>query len=82
MTFTAFSFIITTVIIKFERTFITMTEYGLQLYSVRDITGKDLDGALVWILKDTLEYLSNKDGEIDPMTQKTYDYYCKNKESI
>ena len=26
-----------------------MTEYGLQLYSVRDITGKDLDGALAQV---------------------------------
>lgn len=46
------------------------------LTEIRKMAFKDLDGALIWILKDTLEYLSNKGGEIDPMTQKTYDYYC------
>lgn len=36
----------------------------------------DLDNALVQILKDTLEYLDTKNDTIDPMTAKTYDYYC------
>ena len=47
------------------------------LTEIRKLAFEDLDGALVWILKDTLEYLDSKKGEIDPMTQKTYDYYCK-----
>lgn len=46
------------------------------LEEIRKLAFKDLDASLIWILKDTLEYLSNKGGEIDPMTQKTYDYYC------
>ena len=36
----------------------------------------DLDNTLVQILKDTLEYLDTKNDTIDPMTAKTYDYYC------
>lgn len=47
------------------------------LSSIRKIAFKDLDSALILILKDTLDYLSDKGGETDPMTQKTYDYYCK-----
>lgn len=46
------------------------------LDAIRKIAFEDIDRALVWILKDTLDYLNNKDGAIDPMTQKTYDYYC------
>ena len=46
------------------------------LNEIRELAFENLDETLVWILKDTLEYLSNKGGEIDPMTQKTYDYYC------
>ena len=37
------------------------------------------DAALLRILQDILLYLNSIDGEIDPMTQKTYDYY-KNEE--
>lgn len=36
----------------------------------------DLDKVLIHILKDTLEYLETKNDTIDPMTAKTYDYYC------
>ena len=35
----------------------------------------DLDDALYHILEDTLVYLRTVDGDVDPMTQKTYDYY-------
>lgn len=45
------------------------------LPEIRKIAFKDLNGALIRILKDTLEYLSNRGGEMDPMTIKTYDYY-------
>ena len=30
------------------------------------------------ILEDTLEYLKSGDGEMDPMTEETYNYYKKN----
>ena len=52
------------------------------LSEIRKKAFVSIDDALIWILKDTLEYLINKGGEIDPMTQKTYDYYCSNKESV
>lgn len=48
------------------------------LPEIRKVAFKDLDKALVWILSDTLAYLKSSDGELDPMTQKTYDYYCNN----
>ena len=41
----------------------------------------DLDAAVTKILEDTLEYLKSGDGEMDPMTEETYNYYKKN-ESI
>ena len=47
------------------------------LDQIRKLAFVDLDQALLWILKDTLRYLNSIDGEIDPMTQKTYDYYLK-----
>lgn len=48
------------------------------LTEIRKLAFINLDEALLWILKDTLVYLSSVGGEIDPMTQKTYDYYLKN----
>lgn len=47
------------------------------LAQIRKLAFMDLDQALLWILKDTLSYLNSIDGEIDPMTQKTYDYYLE-----
>lgn len=47
------------------------------LTQIRKIAFEDIDKALVWILKDTLEYLKAVGGEIDPMTRNTYDYYRK-----
>ncbi len=47
------------------------------LEKVRRLAFTDLDQAVVKILKDTLSYLAEGDGEIDPMTNKTYEYYCK-----
>jgi HD superfamily phosphohydrolase YqeK len=35
----------------------------------------DIDKAMYEILGDTLEYLNNNLGDIDPMTEKAYDYY-------
>lgn len=47
------------------------------LAEIREMAFISLDGAVVKILKDTLDYLKSTPGEIDPMTQKTYDYYCE-----
>lgn len=47
------------------------------LQKIRKLAFEDLDQALITILHDTLRYLNSIDGEIDPMTQKTYDYYKK-----
>lgn len=38
----------------------------------------DLDQTLLLILTDTLEHLKNSEISIDPMTQKTFDYYQRN----
>lgn len=42
---------------------------------IRKLAFEDLDEALYRILEDTLVYLNGEDGEVDPMTQKTYDFY-------
>lgn len=42
---------------------------------IRRLAFEDLDEALYRILEDTLVYLNGEDGEVDPMTQKTYDFY-------
>ncbi len=47
------------------------------LTTIRKLAFEDLDEALLLILKDTLDYLKNYGGEIDPMTQKTYEYYAE-----
>lgn len=47
------------------------------LTEIRKLAFVDLDQALLWILRDTLDYLQSTGGDIDPMTQKTYDYYAK-----
>ena len=46
------------------------------LKEIRKLAFQDLDAALLKILGDTLEYLQSTDGEIDPMTAKTYEYYA------
>ncbi|MCM1325675.1 MAG: bis(5'-nucleosyl)-tetraphosphatase (symmetrical) YqeK [Bacteroidales bacterium] len=45
------------------------------LAEIRKLAFEDLDLALLKILEDTLDYLHGGSGEIDPMTQKTYEYY-------
>lgn len=45
------------------------------LTEIRKLAFEDLDQAMVRILRDTLLYLESTEGEIDPMTRKTYDYY-------
>lgn len=44
---------------------------------LRKLAFRDLDETLVQILHDTLMYLKEKGGEIDPMTTETYEYYIK-----
>lgn len=50
------------------------------LDAIRKLAFQNLDKALLWILKDTLDYLNAGKMEIDRMTQKTYEYYCMNAE--
>ncbi|MEG1847295.1 MAG: bis(5'-nucleosyl)-tetraphosphatase (symmetrical) YqeK [Lachnospiraceae bacterium] len=45
------------------------------LSMLRKLAFTDIDAALFTILGDTLQYLDSISCEIDPMTQKTYDYY-------
>lgn len=45
------------------------------LTEIRKLAFTDLDEALYRILEDTLVYLRTVDGDVDPMTQKTYDFY-------
>ena len=51
------------------------------LAEIRKLAFLDLDKTLIRILEDTLIYLKEEGGEIDPMTRKTYDYYIKHVES-
>ncbi len=46
------------------------------LREIRRLAFVDLDAALLKILSDTLHYLEDSEGEIDPMTRKTYEYYA------
>lgn len=52
------------------------------LKEIRKTAFLDLDKALVWILRDTLAYLGSIDGEIDPMTQKTYNFYKQEENEV
>lgn len=47
------------------------------LSEVRRLAFADLDRALLKILGDTLKYLRDTGMEIDPMTQKTYEFYSR-----
>ena len=42
---------------------------------VRKLAYENIDICVLQILKDTLSYLGTTDSEVDPMTQKTYEYY-------
>ena len=50
-------------------------KHAPNLTEIRRLAFEDLDLALLQILEDTLEYLRNGGGEIDAMTEKTYEYY-------
>jgi len=47
------------------------------LVQIRKMAFIDLDKTLCKILQDTLNYLKESDGEIDPATEITWNYYCK-----
>ena len=44
---------------------------------IRRLAFQDIDECLYRILKDSLVYLNSKNITVDPMTQKTCDYYKK-----
>ena len=48
-----------------------------ELDKIRRLAFKDLDQCLIFILKQTLEYLNGKTASCDPMTLETYHYYTK-----
>ncbi len=52
-------------------------EQAPNLTQIRKLAFEDIDKTLIWILKDTLDYLKSNGGEIDPMTQRTYDFYIE-----
>lgn len=47
------------------------------LEEIRKLAFIDLDKAIIIIIENTLNYLTNKNAVIDSTTQKTYDYYVK-----
>lgn len=49
------------------------------LPEIRRLAFIDIDKALLKILSDTLEYLNKSSMTIDPMTQKTYDFYMNSR---
>ena len=51
-------------------------KHAPNLKEIRQLAFEDLDKALIRILEDTLEYLGSTDGPFDPMTRKTFEYYC------
>lgn len=50
-------------------------EQAPNLTFIRKLAFEDLDKAMEKILSDTLQYLTEKGGEIDPLTQETYHYF-------
>jgi nicotinate-nucleotide adenylyltransferase len=50
-------------------------ESAPNLALVRKLAYENLDSCVLKVLKDTLEYLGTGDAQVDPMTQKTYEYY-------
>lgn len=54
-------------------------KHAPNLTQVRCMAYQDLNKTLLKILDDTLSYLNSTDGQIDPMTKKTYEYYKTSK---
>ncbi|MGN1313575.1 MAG: bis(5'-nucleosyl)-tetraphosphatase (symmetrical) YqeK [Lachnospiraceae bacterium] len=49
--------------------------HAANLTQIRRLAFCNLDAALIQILEDTLDHLEHSGRIIDPMTQKTYDFY-------
>lgn len=47
------------------------------LQEIRHLAFEDLDRAMLKILEDTLVYLKESGGDIDPRTHETWEYYAK-----
>lgn len=47
------------------------------LAEIRKLAFEDLDETLLYILRDTLQYLEECGCETDPMSRKTYEYYMQ-----
>ena len=52
-------------------------KHATNLGEIRLLAFQDLDKALIRILEDTLSYLEDSGGEVDPATEMTYKYYSK-----
>lgn len=52
-------------------------KHASNLDEVRKLAFEDLEQALIKILSDILDYLNSGNGDVDPMTRKTLDYYSK-----
>ena len=52
-------------------------KHANDLEEVRRLAFEDLERALIKILSDILEYLDSGNGDVDPMTRKTLEYYMK-----
>lgn len=50
-------------------------KHAPNLDEIRGLAFVDLDQALLKILSDTLEYLDSGNGDVDPMTRRTWEYY-------
>lgn len=48
-----------------------------ELKEIRKLAFENLDAAMIKIMAGTLNYLQAIDAEMDPMTQKTYDFYTR-----
>lgn len=46
------------------------------LQEIRRMAFVNLDCTLIKILEDTIAYVKETEADIDPMTSKTYEYYC------
>ena len=52
-----------------------MRKEAPHLEEIREIAFHDLNQGVAEILYDTLHYLNNRKGSIDPATQLTYEFY-------
>lgn len=52
------------------------------LAQLRKLAFVDLDAALIQILQATMDYVNTKGDELDLMTYKAYQYYCKQNKEV